>query len=453
MPKEATACVPALSAVGSVTDGLWSQSTVLSSRNLVFATDASGGPGAKDPRSICVSWAIAAYQIEEGVPQRVASVTCFPESPLSVAQAEQQAVRELFARVEGAFDATIDCKSITSILKKATPPMEGPVDWGNVWQERDRADLHWVPSHKTKDYFAERNIPEWRRLINEDVDMLCGKRAAQAHSTLHSCTLCEVDQLCEDVCLHLARKIGHILLSRKDKSFPWVMQRNLQHDGGDLSPSLAKVKPSANFVKQTGKASVAVPNKKQRLKQLLEHPDPSMGHVWQASATKAVNNFAVSCTVCNLYIEQCNAPDVFNRKVVNPCQDIPADPPEGWVVHASHDMLNKGSFFICSKCLAIGKIAASSASKALREPCRGLARKMNSDLSRKAHAKVAAKQNHSIFAVFGKQSLAKGPRADSDFEGLVAPAPQTVPKAKSVATKPKPKAPQTVPRQTMLSFQ
>ncbi|CAE7568822.1 unnamed protein product [Symbiodinium natans] len=171
--QEATACVPALSAVGSVTDGLWSQSTVLSSRNLVFATDASGGPGAKDPRSICVSWAIAAYQIEEGVPQRVASVTCFPESPLSVAQAEQQAVRELFARVEGAFDATIDCKSITSILKKATPPMEGPVDWGNVWQERDRADLHWVPSHKTKDYFAERNIPEW--LIQHSTAALCVK--------------------------------------------------------------------------------------------------------------------------------------------------------------------------------------------------------------------------------------------------------------------------------------
>ena len=422
----------------------------------MYASDASGGPGAKDPRALCVAWAIAAYKFEAGVPRRVGSVTCIPEEPLSVAQAEQQAVFELFCRVEGHFDATVDCKAVTHILQKASPPLDGPVAWGTVWSERQRAAVHWVPSHKDASYFAEHNLPEWRRLVNEDVDKLCGARAAQAYASARRPNLRLIDQVCEDVCLHLARKVGHILSGKNHKSFPWVLQRR-RSEGPDPSPYPALVLSNPVFDKSLSKVKTVAPNKKQRLKQLLEQQDPGMGHMWQASSTKAhATNFAIQCKVCRLYVEQCNGLDVFNRKVGNPCQDIPATLPACWVCHESRDLLNKGSFFTCSKCLAVVKIAASSTSKAIQEPCRGLARRINSGLNAKAHAKVAAKQNHSLSDVFAKQSLPGRPPAESALQLQVVPASQAASEAKVLA-KAKAKAAKAKsrlnePRQKVLFF-
>ena len=74
-----------------------------------------------------------------------------------------------------------------------------------------------MSSHKDAAYFAVRDIPEWRRLVNSDVDELCGKRAAQAYQASCRPNLKEIDQVCEDVCLYLARKIGHVLLHKKEK--------------------------------------------------------------------------------------------------------------------------------------------------------------------------------------------------------------------------------------------
>ena len=224
---------------GFYAEGLFASQAVISDDTLVYATDASGGPGAKDPRSICVAWAIAAYRVTDGVPHRVASVTCFPPQPLSVASAEQQAALELFYRVEGKFDVTVDCKAITHILLKTSPPLEGQVAWGKVWHDRQRADVHWVPSHKTEEYFVEHNIPEWRRLINKDVDGLCGERAAQVFAAASKPNLREVDQACEDVSLHLARKIGHILLRKKDKEFPWICSGRMT-PGANPFPSMPR---------------------------------------------------------------------------------------------------------------------------------------------------------------------------------------------------------------------
>ena len=56
--------------------------------------------------------------------------------------AEQQAALELFYRVEREFDVTVDCKTITHILRKTSPPLEGQVAWGKVWHDRQRADVH-----------------------------------------------------------------------------------------------------------------------------------------------------------------------------------------------------------------------------------------------------------------------------------------------------------------------
>ncbi|CAE6956212.1 unnamed protein product [Symbiodinium sp. CCMP2592] len=395
VPQEATALLRDKSAEGYVFEGLWRHRQVIPSDSLVFASDASGGPGARDHRSACVTWALAAYRLEPEGPKRVASITCVPVQPLTVAAAEQQAAFELFGRVSGSFDVTVDCKAVTHVVAKQSPPHEGPVPWGECWDDRSRAAVTWVPSHKSAAFFAERNLDEWRRLINEDVDALCGARSAEVYSSACRPDLKTIDRLCEDVCLHLAKKVGFILKHKSDKGFPWVMQRASQ--ASQSQPCSSRVIGGDKFLKPKN-PTASKPNKKQRLKDMLASPDPALGHVWRDCESKAVNNFSIQCTVCNLYLEQCNSQDVFDRKASNPCLDIAASLPSAWQVHETHDMANKGSFFTCTKCLAIVKIAATSTSSVLQAPCKGLGRKMNSKTQARSMANVEGSKNRTIEA-------------------------------------------------------
>ena len=166
--------------------GLWQTQSTLEGSRYVFACDASGGPGGSDQRLLLTAWSIGAYVLADGIPQRVASVTCLEPEPLTVPQAEQRALFELMHRVSGNFDATTDCKSVKQLLCKANPPQVGSVPWGTVWQERNRVQLHWVSSHKSADYFKKQGWEQWRRLINEDVDKLCGEKVAQHFSPTHA---------------------------------------------------------------------------------------------------------------------------------------------------------------------------------------------------------------------------------------------------------------------------
>ena len=398
IPREATRLVCSSNVAGYKLEGLWSSRQVIPSDSLVFASDAAGGPGARDHRAACVTWSLAAYRLEPDGPKRVAStasITCVPERPLTVAAAEQQAAFELFGRVSGNFDLTVDCKAVKHILAKPSPPLEGPVPWDEVWDDRARASVTWVPSHKSKAYFAERELEEWRRIINDDVDGLCGARSAEVFASARRPDLKFVDRLCEEVCLHLAKKVGFILKHRKDKTFPWVMQRGGFASQVEESSSL--VVGGDKFVKTKG-PKVSKPNKKQRLKDMLANPDPDLGHVWRDCESKAVNNFAIQCTVCQLYLEQCNPQDVFDRKANNPCSGREAVLPSSWQVHPTHDMSNKGSLFTCTKCLAIAKIAVSSVSALLQGPCQGLGRKMNSRTQVRTMATVEGSKSRSIAA-------------------------------------------------------
>ena len=304
--------------------------------------------------------------------------------------------------------------------------------WGECWEDRARAAVTWVPSHKTKAFFAERKLDEWRRLVNEDVDALCGARSAEVYAAACRPDLRAIDRLCEDVCLHLAKKVGFILKHRKDKNFPWVMQRCGSASQAQVGPSL--VIGGDKFVKSKN-PQVLKPNKKQRLKDMLANPDPVLGHVWRDCESKAVNNFSIQCQVCHLYLEQCNAQDVFDRKANNPCIGREAVLPPTWQVHTTHDMSNKGSFFTCTKCLAIAKIAASSVSALLQGPCQGLGRKMNARTQVRTMSTVEGSKSRSIAA-----SLQVRQRQEEAVD-LQSTRPQDQPGPKVLAKpKPKPKA-------------
>ena len=425
VPREATGLGRVELKSGFQLEGLWRNRRVISSDSLVFASDASGGPGARDHRSACVTWALAAYRLEPDGPKRVASIVCFPETPLTVAAAEQQAAFELFGRVSGAFDLTVDCKAVPQVLAKHSPPLEGAVPWGEVWNDRERATVTWIPSHKSADYFAEHSLDEWRRLINEDVDALCGARSAEVYVSACRPNLKVIDRLCEDVCLHLAKKVGFVLKHRKDKNFPWVMRGSIatQSQG---SPSL--VIGGEKFTKPKN-PKVSKPNKKQRLKDMLECPDPALGRAWRACETKAVNNFAIQCTVCKLYLEQCNAQDVFDRKAANPCLDHEAALPPSFSKAAFTS--RSCSFFTCTKCLAIAKIAVSSVSAVLQAPCKGLGRKINSVTQARSMSVVEGSTSHTIEASLRGSRPQEATQQQAQSDPKASAKPKSKPKAKN----------------------
>ncbi|CAE7315095.1 unnamed protein product [Symbiodinium sp. CCMP2592] len=256
-----------------------------------------GGPGARDLRSACVAWAIGAYEITDDGARRVASITSFPQRPLSVAGAEQQAAYELFARVSGSFDLTVDCKAVAQVVTKKSPPLEGPTPWGLVWSERARARITWVPSHKDSKYYADRGIPEWRRRVNEDVDALCGKRAAGVFQAATKPDLVGIDTLWEEVT------------------------------------------PCAS----TGAAKATKPlNKKQRMLARLSGDEDSLGHQWVKGA-EGSTNMTMKCAICGLYLQQINDLPSFDRLMHHPCKGR-GDPLQQWNIHSSHDMINMGSW-------------------------------------------------------------------------------------------------------------
>ena len=356
--------------VGLRAEGIFSTGHQVQGTGLVFASDGSAGPGGSDPRLNLSCWAVGAYTLEPSGPRRVGSITCLQPFTWTVPQTEQQAVFELLRRVQGSFDLTIDCKSVKQLLKKHTPPAEGPVPWGDVWDHRHLALITWVNSHKDAAHFDRMGWPQWRRVINADVDSLCQQRCAPAFQESHRAWLKKVDKLVRDAGHHLARKANFILQHRKGPDFPWTLERS-QHEseatGLSLSSQPARVVPNAVFKKN------AQPNKKQRMLACIAATVDTLGHRWLKGAESG-NNLTMKCDVCGLYVQQVSNLAAFNRLMQHHCVDGNGILPPEWNVHPSHRMVHMGVQWSCTRCGRLQRPHLEAASSALQKPCDGRAK-------------------------------------------------------------------------------
>ena len=438
-------------------EGLWFETKRLNGQSFVFSTDAAGGPDSPDVRLRIVAYAVMAFKKEGDQLTNVASITGYLPVGASVADGETRALQVLADNVFGTADVTVDCQAA---IKRASK-------FGKHLQ------CHWARAHQTIDSFRQEFGASklWRREINDHADKLCEKTALRLYDKEFSATVKFLDKLVQQVSTFLAERVEILITSKTDPP-PQAFQerRRATQRSHTVSPSACFAKPhrAASQAVRTpsSQPAAAGPNKKRRLQQLLAEPSLQLGHSWQASTSKAVNNFAVSCTRCQLYIEQCNAPDLFTRKINHPCRDIPAALPGSWSVHASHSMVNKGAFFTCTKCLAVAKIGAQTTSKTLQAQCCGLARKKGGSvtlLKTKAHEQVSAKQNQSIAALFTSQAppvpSGLGPVAGSTLErgsasSHCSPEPKDKPKPRTKACpKAKPKNEGKILKQGKLSFE
>ena len=215
--------------------------------------------------------------------------------------------------------------------------------------------------------------PQWRRVINADVDSLCQQRCSPAFQESHRAWLKKVDKLVRDAGHHLARKANFILQHRKGPDFPWTLERS-QHEseatGLSLSSHPARVVPNAVFKKN------AQPNKKQRMLACIAATVDTLGHRWLKGAESG-NNLTMKCDVCGLYVQQVSNLAAFNRLMQHHCVDGNGILPPEWNVHPSHRMVNMGVQWSCTRCGRLQRPHLEAASSALQKPCDGRAKAGN----------------------------------------------------------------------------
>ena len=116
-----------------------------------YATDASGGPYASDPRGRVVAWAVCAFTWKDGVPLQVGSMTGVLPPGTTVAEGECFAIARLCSRLEAEADCTTDCRAATSQQQKTLRPWP----WAQAQGKERRAKLSWTRSHTTEQQHAE----------------------------------------------------------------------------------------------------------------------------------------------------------------------------------------------------------------------------------------------------------------------------------------------------------
>ena len=172
--------------------------------------------------------------------------------------------------------------------------------------EKSLADVHWVNSHKSAEFFEQKGWPQSRRLINEDIDGVCRDRFGDISTSRQKQWRKGVDSLVQEVCYHLGRKANFILQHRKDPDFPWSL-RVAELPEGDVCPTpTVRVVPNPAFTKNH------TPSEKQQMLCRLSGAEDSLGHRW-VEGSEGATNITMKCEVCGLYVQQISDQASFRR--------------------------------------------------------------------------------------------------------------------------------------------
>ena len=105
-------------------------------------------------------------------------------------------------------------------------------------------------------------------------------------------------------------------------------------------------------------------NKRDRLKQMVQ--ESTMGHEWRYTRGETAANLQLKCAICELWIQQVHAQEVFHRIDSQPCKNFPNQGPQFWTaLHPSHQWFSTGKTWECSGCgVSFGPAVAKEPSKA-----------------------------------------------------------------------------------------
>lgn len=171
--------------------GIWAELKPVSTNNLIFATDGSGGPASKEPRLRQVTFGIAA--LDASRPHAVLG-TLFGTVPgrQTVPRAEAFGLLKLLEMTEGPVKSCLDAKAVHKRWKKLKDitQLSANLDiWGPLARQKaQRADveLHWTRSHLSESEHV-RLFPDeqWMYPANHAADVAASSFATQVAVDLH----------------------------------------------------------------------------------------------------------------------------------------------------------------------------------------------------------------------------------------------------------------------------
>ncbi|CAE7231234.1 unnamed protein product [Symbiodinium sp. CCMP2592] len=303
---------------------------------LFVATDASGGPATKDSRLRSVGWAVIVASRHDGDFSVLGTLSGLLPAPASVPEGESEAIAQALLSSRGTFDLTCDCQPALRSLQGPFTKRTSLV-WSKAWDQRHRAEPHWVRSHlNSSDFCLEFGADAlWRRELNSLADKLLKDRAEE-----------EVDRVTSLVCEYLGRRAAAILAKAEKEDFVPRKNRLLSALESSASPS---------------------PNKRQRLQALLDEPLLPGGHVWTQTSKEKSFNLCVKCSECSLCIYQVDTPETFERLISFPCRTAAVSCP--FAAHPSHSLVRQGPSWKCSQCHGHVTLRMGAAPKKLVAPC------------------------------------------------------------------------------------
>ena len=273
---------------------------------LFFGTDASGGPGSKDPRTRIVTWSVIAGSWGPEGFVTLGSLSGVEPPGTSVIQGEAKALAQLLKNTEGEAQVAVDSKGAISQQESNVQKSNHYPAWYGCFPDRGRLTCHWLSSHTTLESFLADHgeSSSWQWHANQAADALCGRRALEVFSQQHVAWVARADKLCLEVNRFLAARVKTILTADPPPPAMRVLQKKDRNGGRHPSTQHKPKAPQPRPAADGGK------NKKQRMEDMVA--SSARGHQFEWTS-KNPNNSSIQCLLCTLYVQQVAPLDVFAR--------------------------------------------------------------------------------------------------------------------------------------------
>ena len=311
--------------------------------NVYFGTDASGGPRGEDPRLRVVSWAVVAIRWHPEAQlkyTRLGTMTGTLQIGATVNDGESVALDQLAQRTNQAIQVAVDSK--IAIKRVHIPNIEVRISMPGLWstpqEKRSLLQVTWTKGHLSEEQHGQKFGPAqaWAWAANLEADQVYGNRSQQVFSYAQAATTDYIDRATRATCSWLGKRCSHMLAHD-----PVPRAKDLKFE----AVPVAKKK-----VQKQGL------NKRQQLLAAAEAGNPATGHQWVITAN--AKNLCIKCETCTLFVQQTDPIPLVDFVLQHPCRHRPAEPSPSAKIDPSHDVINLGHLWSCSRCKASYSVRA-----------------------------------------------------------------------------------------------
>ena len=334
---------------------------VLPVDNVYFGTDASGGPRGEDPRLRVVSWAVVAIQWHpETTPKftRIGSMSGSLQVGATVNDGESVALDHLAQWTTRSIQVAVDSKIAIKRVHVPNIDIRMPGLWSTPQEKRSLLQVTWTKGHLSEEQHEQKFRPAqaWAWAANLEADQVCGARSQEVFSYAQAAATDNIDRAARATCSWLGKRCSHMLAHD-----PVPRAKDLKFEAVPVAKKKVQ-KPGLN--------------KRQQLMAVTESVNPNTGHKWVITAKS--KNLCIKCETCTLFVQQTDPVPLVEFVLQHPCRHWPAKPSMSAKIDSSHDVINLGHLWSCSRC---------KASYSVRAPAKGrLARKCQSKATKKEQA-------------------------------------------------------------------